>query len=461
MAHKWGSAFSPSTTRTTTANMLNDLPQELLLAIISDLRIPEIANLSYLSRAWNDFIAQNESVIFHAAAILNHDVPRLANTPLDLLDLYSHRALSGVSTWKDLCVRLTQIKKSWAGIMPSTITLHQYTGDSKVHRFKVDEKAELIIATTTHGGITVTDLAASKWYDAGTHNPDAGPVAIEEYSMLWALPRNHVRPYAHCEYDHGYLIFDRFGASKEVWRLAEYDRYYPQCPSSDETPSPSPTVIPRARPDARQKDASSLASERWLYTGESSESEDDDGEQGVLLLTHRKKGHFVPWALLRPPTSTRAFRFVYPILLVASFVSVYLYDVRTGVLVQEIRDIQHTEGVTPPPPPPPPILGELFYVEHSPHHIFVCGDNCLRIFSRQTGQRVYDISAIFGNYGPSRWTISTQREFRGRALTGGYVVNDPMDGWIKAGSALYRHELIREEDRRERFVDRLMAGTLI
>lgn len=52
------------------------------------------------------------------------------------------------------------------------------------------------------------------------------------------------------------------------------------------------------------------------------------------------RGEFAPWALLHPPTFTRAYRFVYPILLVVSMTKAFLYDVRTGVMVQEINHLQ-------------------------------------------------------------------------------------------------------------------------
>ncbi|KAG6839320.1 hypothetical protein H0H93_005670, partial [Arthromyces matolae] len=60
------------------------------------------------------------------------------------------------------------------------------------------------------------------------------------------------------------------------------------------------------------------------------------------------RGHFRPWAVLRPPQPTRAFRFSYPTLGAAGWDNIYLWDVRTGALVQTIEQtqlgIQHDDG---------------------------------------------------------------------------------------------------------------------
>ncbi len=62
----------------------------------------------------------------------------------------------------------------------------------------------------------------------------------------------------------------------------------------------------------------------------------DSEEQGPM------SGHFSPWGLLHQPEDTTGFRFVYPILLVVSWTTAYLYDVRMGEMVQEIVNLQNT-----------------------------------------------------------------------------------------------------------------------
>ncbi|KAF8639383.1 hypothetical protein AX17_001539 [Amanita inopinata Kibby_2008] len=431
--------------------MLDDLPSELLLTLISYLHVSDIYRLRLLSKAWNEFITENESAIYHAAAILHCFAPSSSKSLDNLHSVYSSRALGDVSSWKNFCSRMTQIKKSWIGRVPSTITLHQFTGDAAVHRFKVDEHVGLIVATTRHGGLIVTNLNASRWYDGRTADPDRDLSVLESRAVLWALPRSHVRSYAHCEYGQGYLIFDRFGGSKEVWRLAEYDHYYPSSTAAGEEGSRPSTVVATAQPDERQLRASQRAREKWMR---------DHGFDGLDERVPLKAGHFVPWALLHPPSPTRAFRFVYPILLVASFNSAYLFDVRTGAIIQQIRQMQlaptmeHGQQVFPDPPAP---LGELNYVELGQRHVFICAEACLRIFSRQNGQKVLDIPHIHDNYGRSRWLISMHRESQPLTILG-EVDNRPFEAWKQHGSSLYKHKLVRDPDRTETFIDRIAAA---
>ena len=110
------------------------------------------------------------------------------------------------------------------------------------------------------------------------------------------------------------------------------------------------------------------------------------------------RGHFQPWAHLQPPHPTRAFRFSYPILGVAAENSVFLWDVRTGALVQTINGTQlspwNETGNTPTPGGEnggPRFLGNIHYIELGPHHVFLCGIHALRVFSRETGRCVLDV----------------------------------------------------------------------
>jgi len=76
------------------------------------------------------------------------------------------------------------------------------------------------------------------------------------------------------------------------------------------------------------------------------------------------------------PEHTRAYRFVYPTLLTAGTTQAYLHDVRTGSLVQTFEGLAGLD---------------VWYVELSAIHVFVCTARALRIFSRETGQPVLDI----------------------------------------------------------------------
>ncbi len=151
--------------------------------------------------------------------------------------------------------------------------------------------------------------------------------------------------YAHCEYGNGFLVFDRLGREKEVWRLAaEYDH------------SPHPA---------------------------------DEFQEAIAFTINRypstSKGYFKPWAMLVTPAPGRAFRFVYPVLLIAGLSTAYLYDVESANLIQTIHNTQFMhDGES---------LGEINYVELSPLHVFICGSIQLRIFDRESGSLLYCISS--------------------------------------------------------------------
>jgi len=206
-----------------------------------------------------------------------------------------------------------------------------------VHRVKVDEKVGILITTHMLGGLSVTHLFSGV--------------------LLWSLPRYYVRSYAHCEYENGYLVFDRFDGKKEVWRLA-----------SDFVDG-EPEVAPYAPPDEKQK---------RTY------------EFFATIPIHQRyapRGHFRPWAKLSFPTFTRAYRLAYPTLLCAGMDRAYLHDVRTGALVQTI-DIRPDD---------------ICYVDVNEQYVFVCEPEALHVFSRADGgnevlriQRGVSFSKVLG-----------------------------------------------------------------
>lgn len=191
--------------------------------------------------------------------------------------------------------------------------------------------------------------------------------------------QSHVRPYAHCEYGEGFLIFDYIDGSKEVWR------HIP-----DWNDEEAAAVIPGAMPTARQLRVFRRATQR--HRAEAARS---------------VRGHFRPWAILRPPLTTRAFRFSYPTLAAAASDNIYLWDVRTGTLIQTIEQIQHglhsnddesqVEMVLNP-------LGDINYIEVSEKYVIICGDDSLRVFSRATGKVVLDIPS--SRHPISTWNLS-------------------------------------------------------
>lgn len=163
-----------------------------------------------------------------------------------------------------------------------------------------------------------------------------------------------MRQAAHCEYGEGYIIFDREGDCKEVWRVASDFSHIQEQRAS--------------LPDQRQQQQSLRS-----------------------IADHHAtpRGHFKPWALLQSPIRTRAFRFVYPTLLVSGHLKALLFDVPSGELSQTIS----SEEVLPS-------IGGVCYVELSQRHVFICG-RTLRIFSRVDGKCVLDVSsrrALYGNW---------------------------------------------------------------
>ena len=73
-----------------------------------------------------------------------------------------------------------------------------------------------------------------------------------------------------------------------------------------------------------------------------------------------KRGCFKPWALLRIPELGRAYRFVYPTLLVVSLFRAYLYNAVEGKLTQTIETAADGDDRS------------IHYVEVNNEYVFVC-----------------------------------------------------------------------------------------
>lgn len=184
--------------------------------------------------------------------------------------------------------------------------------------------------------------------------------------------RNQVRKHAHCEYGEGYVIFDVADGAKEVWRrVDDYDLSEADERVTESLPSPRQTKV-----------FDSLAAP---FTGSST------------------RGHFRPWGLLRAPQPTRAFRFFYPILGAAAWDHVFLWDVRTGALVQTIENTQREANGDHE------FLGDINYIEVGLRHVFLCGVGGLRGFSRETGRCVLDILSSGAPFGAWNFSIAPQR----------------------------------------------------
>jgi F-box-like len=168
--------------------MLDVLPAELSLNILSYLPIPSLCSLFTLSRRWYHFLFANQSSIFHRAAILRgYTQPGLQLE--DALARYTGSPWEGSIDWKDLCKstsglqipiytqvsapestfphlfiikgrRFFQLDKNWEGKGRAVARLLSPPGHD-VHRIKVDEKAGICITTHILGGLSVTHLFSS------------------------------------------------------------------------------------------------------------------------------------------------------------------------------------------------------------------------------------------------------------------------------------------------------------
>ncbi|KIK68565.1 hypothetical protein GYMLUDRAFT_1008372 [Collybiopsis luxurians FD-317 M1] len=334
--------------------MLAKLPAELILSVLHHVDLRCVHALMLVSKRWKHFLDQNESSVYHALAVQHGYIPSTALDFSRLSSMYSPKFLEGVTSWKSFCKRRVHVDKSWAGKAASRYIAYNGTG-STVHRIKVDEKAGFIITSFRGGGLTVCDIKTNETY---------------------------VKQYAHLEYEQGYLIFDRLGGSKEVWRLA-----------SDFLPETSQTkTIPE------QVATSDRAFQEHSAT--------------------YPKGHFRAWAILQMPRPTRAFRFSYPCLLVGAWDHAFLWDIPSSELIQTISSIQQPEDPAAAfavvlanapafdaPAPRLSALQDLNYVEVDSRHVFVCGFNALRVFSRASGKCVLDVPSARREFGHRKFKL--------------------------------------------------------
>lgn len=198
------------------------------------------------------------------------------------------------------------VRNAWNGVAPSqTIPKPRAIGSSireSVHRIKVDEQRKLIISTT------------------GMDFPRVEVRDMETGRGLWFLEPSMGRMYAHLEYSNGFFIFDRSNGDREVWRLSGS--------GSQETTELPPDFDSRAQPEAFMLEDSERALRKAL------------GHYLGRLDDFRPRGCFEPYAVLRSPEETRAYRFVYPTLMTAAHEKIYLWDVPSARIVEVVSGLQ-------------------------------------------------------------------------------------------------------------------------
>ena len=162
--------------------------------------------------------------------------------------------------------------------------------------------------------------------------------------------QSHVAPYAHVEYDRGYIVFTRWGNDREVLRR-----------TIDAAGDPHSGVSP---PEKKMLDVSAQAAARF----DSAAS---------------RRGHFKAWALLRLPESCRWLRLSYPNLLTVATSNAYVWDITRSQFVVVIRDVQRRlRGFQ---------LGATSYAEVNDTYVFICAEGGLRIFAREGGALLYQL----------------------------------------------------------------------
>jgi hypothetical protein len=118
------------------------------------------------------------------------------------------------------------------------------------------------------------------------------------------------------------------------------------------------------------------------------------------------------------PRPTRAFRFSYPCLLVGAWDHAFLWDIPSSELIQTISSIQQPEDPAAAfavvlanapafdaPAPRLSALQDLNYVEVDSRHVFVCGFNALRVFSRASGKCVLDVPSARREFGHRKFKL--------------------------------------------------------
>ncbi|OSC99830.1 hypothetical protein PYCCODRAFT_1437984 [Trametes coccinea BRFM310] len=344
---------------------LDVLPAELVLRILAYLPVQSLRSVRLTARRWNQFFVMNESTIYHHAAFLHDFVDSLGIFLPEARESRNLKFLKDVPDWYTYCKRYHQLQKNWVGSGKAATTKFYGRNPYDVHRIKVDEKHGLVITTHEFGGLTVFDMDTTE--------------------VLWKLSSAYVRRYAHCEYENGFLIFDRIGVSKEVWRLETLYR--------DTTDGPHV-----AAPEASQITEWQAASSRHRWP-------------------RAPHGHFRPWRLINTPEFGRAYRFVYPCLLVSGLRKAYVWDVRTGQLVLELENVQ---GDSP--------AGDINYVELSASHVFICSSSALRVFSRENKAMILEIPSYQLAYSDIRLAVKRDPAMARHGLaTPGEIVRIPLE----------------------------------
>ncbi|KAF8257828.1 hypothetical protein EI94DRAFT_1225204 [Lactarius quietus] len=309
--------------------MLNVLPTEVTLIVLSHLPIPSLLSLAILSRQWLHFFATHQSEIFHRAALYHEYIPPGTLLLEDALSMNTGKPWAGSTSWKDFCKwvpsqLISNLQK--LGRKRACCCAHVIASRLQPLLHQGRRKSRDMYYDSHWGGITVTHLLTG--------------------TVLWCLPTSIVPSRSPCGYENGFLVFGNNGGATEVWRLAS------DFTAADEFAADAP-------PDDKQIAVSRRAA--------------------AVFHHYAPRGQFRAWALLRPPDSVPkyTYRLRYPTLIYASYEHAFLYDVRTGTLVQTINIHLRT----------------LYSVDVNERHAFVCEVDVVHVYLLESGVEVLRIPA--------------------------------------------------------------------
>ncbi|KAF8342210.1 uncharacterized protein EI90DRAFT_1315206 [Cantharellus anzutake] len=313
---------------------LEHLSSEVLLAIADRLGVFDLLNIRLLSRFWSNFFLTHESTLYHSACVL-HGFAKPHQQLEEAIKEHQTETqkLRGVVSWKGFCQYNVLLDRYWRmgdslhPPRPRIVERSSFTRNIP-HRIKIDSSESLIMNTSDDGGLFVRC--------ASTHKD------------LWCMYQEAVREFAHIEYSNGYAIFDRGENCHEVWVKH----------------SMLPNLQVPCEPTLEQQ-----------QNAEGAVDFENDPENPF-------RGCMVPFGMLRNPIRTRAYRFVYPLLLVASEHDrrVVIWHVPTREIVEEfpIDGSEGLEGGAWNPDGP----DRINYVELSATHVFISLSDRLVVLER-------------------------------------------------------------------------------
>ena len=119
--------------------LLNSLPPEIVLQILSHLPVSSLAIIHALSRAWNSFLLHHETTIYRYAACL-HGIIQDDAASFDAATLrqrYSQRVLRNVDSWKALCTIHLRLQRTLS------LTFNRNRQNSHPHSQRMERRRTL------------------------------------------------------------------------------------------------------------------------------------------------------------------------------------------------------------------------------------------------------------------------------------------------------------------------------